>query len=518
MTETASKFFAQLTQSQIGVSEAFLLASSVFLSGSIVAALHHWMDVPVPAAILSVAGCVSVLVAGNVLLRRTSTASAVDEELAALRAEIAVLRSARPTRTASSGSRSATVTSMAAERPTVLLPAPSIVSPAPRSAFDVEAAGDARHVAADTVAPGLDRKPAQQARPASQPTSHLGVSRMEMREDDRPNPATPGAPGSMFGRRSAAPATPASSGLGGAVDLDAMQAQIEELAAHRNNVTAMRREPHHRPVHQAQETEATTAISVAAERTVAPLRKTFANGSADVTARGLQRVAEAASGGEVALLGHVTLISEALEAKRIEVFLDPIVGLGDRKLRYLELTVQLVTQSGHAYAEEELHRIAAGTGLLARIDAAKLANAVGILNRFKANGSRACIFSMVAGESLVDDNFAGAFADILALEPDDDVRLVLVFAQAETRNFSTAHWHAITQIWRHGVTFALAEVTDLDMDFELLKAHGFDFIKLDTAVFLEGLPTPAGHVPAADICRHLAGLGLNLVLGGAVAE
>lgn len=176
------------------------------------------------------------------------------------------------------------------------------------------------------------------------------------------------------------------------------------------------------------------------------------------------------------------------------------------------------TQTGHAYVDDELRRIAAGTGLLARLDAAKLASAAGILKRFRTNGSRACLFCAVAGESLVDDNFTGVFPEVLAADEVDDVRLVLAFAQAEARNFTAAHWHTITQVWKLGVTFALSEVTDLDMDFELLKAHGFDFIKLDTAVFIDGLPTPSGRVPAADICRHLADLELNLILGDTVAE
>jgi cyclic-di-GMP phosphodiesterase TipF (flagellum assembly factor) len=69
-----------------------------------------------------------------------------------------------------------------------------------------------------------------------------------------------------------------------------------------------------------------------------------------------------------------------------------------------------------------------------------------------------------------------------------------------------------------GLKFALRDVTDLDMDFERLKQHGFDFIKLDASVFLDGLPTPDGRIPAADICRHLSGVGLGLIVGGIVEE
>ena len=55
--------------------------------------------------------------------------------------------------------------------------------------------------------------------------------------------------------------------------------------------------------------------------------------------------------------------------------------------------------------------------------------------------------------------------------------------------------------------------TDLDMDFASLQRRGFRFVKLDATVFLDGLPAPSGPLPAADICRHFADLGLSLIVG-----
>ena len=51
------------------------------------------------------------------------------------------------------------------------------------------------------------------------------------------------------------------------------------------------------------------------------------------------------------------------------------------------------------------------------------------------------------------------------------------------------------------------------MDFELLARRGFVFAKLDTDVFLSGLPIGTTKVPAQDICQHLARAGLSLIVG-----
>jgi cyclic-di-GMP phosphodiesterase TipF (flagellum assembly factor) len=202
----------------------------------------------------------------------------------------------------------------------------------------------------------------------------------------------------------------------------------------------------------------------------------------------------------------------------MDVLLDPILGLTDRRARHFELSLRLLTEKGDSLGEEHYASVAGGTGLLGRIDAEKLARAADVLQRLRARGSSASVFSTVAGESLSDKNFASSFADVLEAEEDNASRLVLTFQQAEARNFTDAHWRAVSDMSRIGLKFALAGVTDLDMDFEVLKRHGFDFIKLDAQVFLDGLPAPAGVVPAADICRHLAGIGLGLIVGGIVEE
>ena len=63
------------------------------------------------------------------------------------------------------------------------------------------------------------------------------------------------------------------------------------------------------------------------------------------------------------------------------------------------------------------------------------------------------------------------------------------------RTFTPVHAEALGSMAAGGFGFALEDVTDLDMDFGGLKAMGFEFVKLDAEVFLEGLPAPPGACP-----------------------
>jgi cyclic-di-GMP phosphodiesterase TipF (flagellum assembly factor) len=118
----------------------------------------------------------------------------------------------------------------------------------------------------------------------------------------------------------------------------------------------------------------------------------------------------------------------------------------------------------------------------------------------------------MAGDSITDN----AFLDVAAQQTANDgrVRLVLAFSQSDVRSFTPAHAEALGAMAASSFAFALEDVTDLEMDFGRLKALGFDYVKLDAQVFLDGMQAPGGCIPAADICRYLSEFGLALVVDG----
>jgi cyclic-di-GMP phosphodiesterase TipF (flagellum assembly factor) len=205
-------------------------------------------------------------------------------------------------------------------------------------------------------------------------------------------------------------------------------------------------------------------------------------------------------------------IAEAIAAERIEVLLQPIHALSERnKPRHYEVSVRLRMADGAGLEQSEFSRIARGTGLMPRLDAARMLRAARVARRLSERGRQGSVLTALAGESLADE----AFLDTAALQPGSDGRISLVmsFTQGDVRAFTPVHAEAIGTMAASGFRFALEDLTDLDMDFGRLKAMGFEFVKLDAAVFLEGLPTSGGRIPASDICRYLAEFGLALIVG-----
>jgi cyclic-di-GMP phosphodiesterase, flagellum assembly factor TipF len=204
-------------------------------------------------------------------------------------------------------------------------------------------------------------------------------------------------------------------------------------------------------------------------------------------------------------------IAEAVAAERMEVLLEPIQALAEGRTRHFEVSVRLLTADGATLEQSDFGRAAQGSGLMPRIDAERMIRAARVARRLGERGRHGSVLSAIAGESLADAAFIGTAS---ANTGDGRMHLVLSFAQSEVRNFTAGHAEALAQLANAGFGFALEEVTDLDMDFGGLKAMGFEFVKLDAPVFLEGLAAPGGvRVPASDICRHLSDFGLTLIVG-----
>jgi cyclic-di-GMP phosphodiesterase TipF (flagellum assembly factor) len=216
---------------------------------------------------------------------------------------------------------------------------------------------------------------------------------------------------------------------------------------------------------------------------------------------------------------RLTLLADALSADRIDVMLEPILGLKDQATRHYEVSVSLRTADGVALDPNEDRSSLGGTGILPLIDLAKLARVAEVSRRLAERGKTGSVFAGFAGESLADDDFLNRFADVYQDRAGITEQLVVALAQEDVRVFAPAHWSMIKDLSGAGFRFALEHVTDLDMDFDQLKAANIQYVKLDAEVYLNGLPAGEGvTIPASDVYKLLADKGLSLIVDHIVTE
>ncbi len=212
------------------------------------------------------------------------------------------------------------------------------------------------------------------------------------------------------------------------------------------------------------------------------------------------------------LSGRALAVADAIADERIEVMLDPIQSLGDRRARHYELFMRLRDAQGRTMEPQEMLAVARDAGLLGRLEALKLQRTARFATILREKGRQGTVISTVAGDVLGDDHFLDGVANTFG--DGDQTTVVLAFDQADVRAFGPIHWETLGVMTTLGVNYMLTEVVDLDMDFQRLTETGFKFAKLDAEVFLEGLPMEDGILPSGDVCSHLADAGLDLIIGG----
>ncbi len=214
---------------------------------------------------------------------------------------------------------------------------------------------------------------------------------------------------------------------------------------------------------------------------------------------------------------RLAAVAEALAVERAEICLEPILTLAEDRAQHFEVSVRLKSVSGDTLDArriiEETKAVGSrvnGSGLLPLLDAISIRHSAGFALNLERRGRDGQVFSEVAGESLQSSRFVSDLAGRGAQGIAD--RLVLAFAQDEVQGLGPAQFASLKELSRLGFRFALQGVSHLDMDFEALKAAGFEFVKLDAAMFEQGLSLGGSTVPARDLCRYFAGLSLAIIV------
>lgn len=205
-------------------------------------------------------------------------------------------------------------------------------------------------------------------------------------------------------------------------------------------------------------------------------------------------------------------LADAVATGGLEACLDSILSLEDRKTRHFEMTIRVRLGAGEPVAVDDYALMQIGDGLRSRLDAAKLLRVARIAQPLSKRGLSASLFVCLAAESLVDDTFLDTCAAVLRDQPDIVHQLVPSFSQGEIRAFTKPHWETLATLKENGMRFGMERLSDLAMDFVILRERGFQFAKIDAGVLLAGMHAHDGPVSALQVCRRLGEAGLDLIV------
>jgi cyclic-di-GMP phosphodiesterase TipF (flagellum assembly factor) len=206
----------------------------------------------------------------------------------------------------------------------------------------------------------------------------------------------------------------------------------------------------------------------------------------------------------------LNLIRDAVQNDRLDLYLQPIVTLPQRKARYYEALSRLRLADGRIIEAKDFIGPARAAGLMPQIDQRVVTRCVQVVRRLAAKNRDAGLFLNVAGETLRDGKI---FPELLAyLEAHRAIAasLVFEFTQAEYRALGPSEQINLTLLAERGFPISLDRMEDLKVDPRALSERGIRFVKVAGDLLLRrGENT--GDVHPADLADFLARFGIDLV-------
>ncbi|HEY8003666.1 MAG TPA: EAL domain-containing protein [Phenylobacterium sp.] len=201
-------------------------------------------------------------------------------------------------------------------------------------------------------------------------------------------------------------------------------------------------------------------------------------------------------GGEIrpAPTGLLETVRDALAQNRVDLYLQPIVALPQRRTQYYESFSRLRDASGRVLMPAEYLSVAEPGGLVTAIDNLLLFRCVQIVRRLARQERRIGIFCNISMASLADESFFPQFLDLLTENRDLSGALIFEIGQAAFDARGSVEARNMGKLADLGFRFSLDKVTDLDLDLQDLTRSDVKFIKIAAQLLLDELSEIDGRL------------------------
>ncbi|MBP6011170.1 MAG: EAL domain-containing protein [Alphaproteobacteria bacterium] len=205
------------------------------------------------------------------------------------------------------------------------------------------------------------------------------------------------------------------------------------------------------------------------------------------------------------------IIRRSLEENRVELYLQPIVSLPQRKTRFYEALSRLRAEDGTIIMPSQYIRIAEPAGLMSVVDNVLLFRCIQILRSWSQRNKDIGVFCNLSRETLQDAGFFTQFIEFMQQHRELAGLLIFEISQDTLVNCTPTESANLTHLADLGFTFSMDKVTTLDLDFALARTRQVRYFKVPAKLLL-GDPEKAGaRVHPADLKELLQRFGLNLI-------
>lgn len=206
------------------------------------------------------------------------------------------------------------------------------------------------------------------------------------------------------------------------------------------------------------------------------------------------------------------IVSQAIEAGRVDLYLQPAVTLPERRPRYFEAFTRIRTKTDTLIMPAAYLPPAESSGMIPLIDNVLLVKSVQTLRRLGPGSRIKGVFCNISANTLLDPEFFPELVEFMEENSSLSESLIFELGQPAILGLSPAELGALDTLGALGYGFSLDHVADLDVDFIGLRERSFRFVKIDARTFLQGMAEKSGAFSGADMKRALDDFDIKLIV------
>lgn len=212
---------------------------------------------------------------------------------------------------------------------------------------------------------------------------------------------------------------------------------------------------------------------------------------------------------DVAILDKV---KESIESDRVDLYLQPIVSLPQRKSRFFEAYSRLHEEGGRILKPAYYLDAAERANRIGVIDNMILLRCIQALREKSKDNPRMTVFCNLSPATLYDSEFFADFTDYLEANSDLTSKLIFEFTYPAVQMMHPKVEENLKSIADKGFVFSVDHVHTLDIDIETLRNKNFGYVKIASSILLAaGAGGEAQAAKLATFRKRLADAGIDLI-------
>jgi cyclic-di-GMP phosphodiesterase TipF (flagellum assembly factor) len=187
-------------------------------------------------------------------------------------------------------------------------------------------------------------------------------------------------------------------------------------------------------------------------------------------------------------------VRAALAENRVDLYLQPVVSLPQRRTVFYESFSRLRDETGRIMMPAEYLTVAEPEGLVSAIDNLLLFRCAQIVRRLARQDRKVGIFCNIALGSLSDETFFPQFLEFLSDNKDMAGSLIFELGQSAFNQRGATEARNMAKLADLGFRFSLDKVSNLEFDFADLSRADVKFVKINADLLLQQLEEVDGRL------------------------